>query len=145
MSKSVDLLNQLLHLHVRSLAMYVSETAFWRGAASQDADFDRALRALVLDQRTLGDRIAQAITGRYGAVRPGSYAMEFTDKQDLAVEYLLGEALNYERRALAVKQSIRQAIPAGDAEAVELVDEAIGAAKGHIESLEKLAAKPVGA
>lgn len=145
MSKSVELLNQLLHLHVRSLAAYVSETAFWRSRAEHDVEIDRALRALVFDQRAMGERIAQAITGRYGAVHPGSYPMEFTDKQDLAVEYLAGEVLNYERQALAAKQQLRQALSAGDAEAVELADEAIGAAKGHIDRLEKLAAKPVGA
>lgn len=140
-SSTVRLLNRLLTLHHRSFAQYLAEVGRWRAPGTFDDEADRAFRAIVLDHQTTARRVASAVLAAGGTIELGPFPVEFTDKNDLASDYLLGEVCESERRdAAAIEQILRQ-LPANAAEARELAEESLGAAKAHIETLQGLAAK----
>lgn len=144
MSSSVALLNRLLAIHYRSFSMYLVDAGPWRAETPLDEEAERVFHAMVFDQKGTCRRIAELVLQRHGAVHLGSYPMEFTDKNFLALDYLVGEILASQRRDLAAMQAVLFALPASDTAARELTQEAIGAAKAHIETLEGLTAKQVG-
>jgi hypothetical protein len=144
MSSSVALLNRLLAIHHRSFSMYLVDAGPWRAETPLDDEAERVFHAMVFDQKGTCRRIAELILERHGALNPGSYPMEFTDKNFLALDYLIGEMLESQRRDLTAMQAILFALPASDTAARELTQEAIGAAKAHIETLETVVAKQVG-
>ncbi|NIP84833.1 MAG: hypothetical protein GTO03_04460, partial [Planctomycetales bacterium] len=74
---SVDLLNQLLVIHYRSLPMYLLDAAPWTHRGDEPAT--EALQDIVSDQQRTCQRIADAVIQREGIVRMGDYPTEFTD------------------------------------------------------------------
>lgn len=141
MSSTVRQLNRLLTLHHRCFAQYLAEVGRWRAPGAFDDEADRAFRAVVMDHQSNARRAAAAVVAAGGAIDCGPFPMEFTDKNDLASDYLLGEVIESERRDAAVIEQILRLLPAGAAEARELAEESLGAAKAHIETLQGLAAK----
>jgi hypothetical protein len=141
MPSTVRLLNQLLTLHHRSFAQYLAEVGRWRDPIALDDETDRAFRAVVLDHQSTARRVAAAVVAAGGSIQCGPFPMEFTDKNDLASDYLLGEVTEAERRDAAEIERILRQLPASAAEARELAEESLGAAKAHIETLSALAAK----
>ena len=69
--------------------------------------------------------------------------MEFTDTHDLSLDYLLGKLAFYQKQDIA---AIEQCVPdlAGDPQGRALAEEALGTARGHLESLEELLAANAG-
>jgi hypothetical protein len=141
MPSTVRLLNRLLTLHHRSFAQYLAEVGRWRAPGAFDDETDRAFRAVVMDHQATARRTAAAITTAGGAIDCGPFPMEFTDKNDLASDYLLGEVVESERRDVVEIEQILRQLPAGAVEARDLAEESLGAAKAHIETLSALAAK----
>ncbi len=140
MSPVVRKLNRLLTIHVRSFATYQLEATPWSSGRSGDEAIARTLRDIGRDRKALADRIYTAIQDRRGAVAPGSFPMEFTDKHDLSLEWLLRELLAYQRRDTAAIEQVARTLT-DDPEAAELAQEALGTAQAHLEALESLAAK----
>jgi len=138
MSPTVALLNRLLTIHCRSLPMYLDEIGE-TGAYVTDEDAARVLRAVVLDQKNMSRRIADLILDRLGTIRVAPFPMEFTDKNDLSLDFLVREAVEDARAQIDVIQQVIFALPTNDAAARELAQESLGAAKAHVEELESLA------
>lgn len=141
MSADVELLNRLLTIHCRSLPQYLDEIGALSPAVTGDDEAARTLRAIVFDQKATAARIAELIISRHGAIRISSFPMEFTDKNDLSLEFLAVEALEPARGEVATIEQVVFALPTDDAAARELAQEALGAAKAHVEDLESLVAK----
>lgn len=140
MSPVVRKLNRLLAIHVRSFATYLLEAGPWSSGRVDDEEIARTLRNMGRDQRALAERIYAAVQDRRGPVDSGSFPMEFTDKNDLSLDWLLREVLAYHRRDLAGIEQLARSL-ADDADAEALAQEALGTAKAHLEALESLAAK----
>jgi len=138
---STDLLNRLLTIHCRSFAMYISQTGMWQNDSQFDAETARVLRAVVADQEATAARLAELITSRHEPIRMGGFPMEFTDKNDLSLDYLVGELCATARSDQAAIEQILFALPTSDAAAREAAQEALGAAKAHVEAFEAAAAK----
>jgi hypothetical protein len=120
--------------------MYLDEIGEM-GAYVDDEDAARVLRAVVVDQKNTSRRIAELILDRLGTIRVAPYPMEFTDKNDLSLDFLVREALEGSKADVDKIQQVLFALPTNDAAARELAQEALGAAKAHVEELEALATR----
>jgi hypothetical protein len=141
MSADVELLNRLLTIQWRSLPQYLDEIGALSPGMTGDDDAARTLRAIVFDQKSTATRIAELIASRHGAIRVGQFPMEFTDKNDLSLEFLAVESLELAHGEVAAIEQIVFALPTGDAAARELAQETLGAAKAHVEDLEAVVSK----
>lgn len=142
MTPTVALLNRLLTIHCRSLPMYLDQIDAWAtGAYSTDDEAGKVLRAIVASQKDTSRRIAEFILDHLGTIHVGPYPMEFTDKNDLSLDYLVREVLDDTRKQVEAIQHVIFALPSNDAAARELAQECLGAAKAHIEELEALSAR----
>ncbi len=137
--KSINILNRLLTVELRSLPQYLVSTAFWA-----DHDDEKAVQTVVRiaeDQRTMANRISQLIEKREGAVVVGEFPMEYTDLHFLALDYLIKRLIAAQRRDIGViRRSIEQL--EDDEEARELAEEILGCEQAHLEALEELVAQP---
>jgi hypothetical protein len=136
---SISTLNRLLTLHCRSLPMYLAD-ARPRIAAGEQRD-QQTVDQIVRDQQALSQRIAALILDRRGIIDTGGFSMEFTDTHMLGLEFLVRELIRYQREDIAAIERCVAAL-AADREARELAEECLGAAKGHLESLEELTKQP---
>lgn len=135
-TSSLEILNRLVVLHNRSLPRYLSEARPW--TQPRDEAAWETLLQIAADQKAVVDRLGQMILDRGGVVELGEYPLQFTAKHDLSLEFLLRELVADQRRDVAViEQSVGQL--ESDAMARAVAQEALGEAKGHLESLEGLA------
>lgn len=137
--RNIDVLNRMLAIQNRSLPMYLSYAPPWK--SERDEPAAAALANVVSLQREMAQRIAELIAARRGRLDPGDFPMEFTDTQFLALDFLLGEIIHYQKQDIAaLEQCVRQL--SGDPEARTLAEEALGAERAHLESLEGLERQP---
>ena len=138
-SETCAILNRLLVVVYRSLPMYFADVPPWSAPGSERA-FE-TLSEIVREQKSLSQRLANFILDRHCRVEMGEYPMEFTGLHDCALDYLIGRMIAYQKRDIRlIERCVEELGP--DARAKALADEALGAARGHLESLEELVAKP---
>lgn len=127
-------LNRLSVIHSRSLAMYLSYAAPWSAESNGAAD---TLKAIVADQKRIADRVGEMIVESNGDVDPGAFPMRFTSLHDLSFRFLLDKLIEHQKRDIvAIEQCTAQLTTAPLAKAV--AQDALGAAKAHLESLKEL-------
>jgi hypothetical protein len=137
-ASTIDVLNQLLVLHHRSLPMYLSYAVPWSSSEPNGTQkVSDALDRLVEDQKLYSGRIADAILDRGGRIESGGFPMEFTDLHLLSLDFLLREMIRYLRRDIETIQRCVDLLD--DPAAKDLAEEALGNAKGHLDTLEELA------
>lgn len=139
MPENVDTLNRLLQIVNRSLPMYLADADPWVADPEEPAAV--GLRNIVADQRKLAERIADEILDRREQPNPGEFPMAYTDLNDVSLDYLLGELAHRQRRDIAAIEHCVQELN-GDPRAHSLAEEALGAAKAHLEQLEELTGEP---
>lgn len=132
---TIQVLNRLVALHYRSLPMYLSyATPYWHQG---DDRARQTLDQLVADQQAMVDRLGELIIDNEGAVNYGHFPMAFTSYHDLSFDFLLDRLLEYQGRDIAaIEQCVRELNDAPLAKAI--AEEALGAAKAHLESLVEL-------
>ena len=135
-SKSVvDTLNRMLQVHYHSLPMYVAIACPWIHQGEENAI--EAVRDIVDDHRKLSRQIVEAIQQRRGLFDTGEYPIDFTDRHDLSLDFLLGDLIVHLSDDLKVIRECSAAL-AEDPAAKALADEAAGIAVGHLETLQEL-------
>ena len=92
-------------------------------------------------QDGLAERIANFISESGGLPDPGRFPIEFTDTHDLAIDFLIREAIGYQKEDIANLNECVDALRLAPA-AQSLAAEALGMAKGHLQSLEELPTNP---
>jgi hypothetical protein len=128
-------LNRLLTTLQRSLPVYLMYASPYGG----DERARTVLKQVADDEERLAGRVADYILEHYGPVELGDYPLDFPDTHDLALDYLVGKIATCQKRDVAeIENVVRQV--RGDRDAQALAEEALGAARGHLESLEELAA-----
>jgi hypothetical protein len=133
----IDVLNRLLRLLCRSLPVYLEST---RPSGPLDPrDLGHRLGVIAADQRALARRVADAISERKGQVEPGHFPVEFTAINDLALPYLVRRAIDYQKRDIEALGECVEAL-AGEPLLLPLAQEILGDARGHLETLEEMAA-----
>ena len=132
---SIDVLNRLVVIHHRSLAVYLSYASpTWHRGDERAKD---VLRLISADQQQTVDRLGEMIVELNGIVQFGGFPMTFTSYHDLSFGFLLDKLIEHQKRDVAtIRQCVSQLESAPVAKAV--AEEALGAAKGHLDSLEEL-------
>ncbi|HTN75524.1 MAG TPA: hypothetical protein VL096_09765 [Pirellulaceae bacterium] len=130
-----QVLNQVLLVHNRSLARYLHDATPWFSPGEERAH--ETLELMRRDHEAMVDRLAIFITENGGVWDMGEYPMIFTAYHDVAFDWLLPQLLTrQEKMVWFLRQCVDQLRLAPAAKA--LVEEAVGLAKGHLESLQEL-------
>jgi hypothetical protein len=132
-------LNRLLTILYRSLPMYLTDACPWTRQSDDKAV--AVLKHIVEDQKQLAGRIAQAVLRR-GPIDMGEYPVDFPDTNDLSLDYLLTKLVECQKGDIAAIERCVTDLKS-DRQAGALAEEALGAARGHLESLEELAGQRV--
>ncbi len=131
----LDLLADLVRLHRYSLVRYLRYADPY--AESEEAKL--VLRQVSDMHEGTADRLESLILERNGELPAGDFSLEYTSLHDLALAYLLPKAVEYERGIVAALRAAVDRLD-DDPEIQAVVEEALGEAKGHLESLEELQA-----
>ncbi len=134
-SNLAPILNKLLAVIGRSFPQYVRYARPYVPPGREMVL--ETICAICRDQDGLAERIGLMLAEKEFAVRPGGFSMEYTDTHDLGIDYLLSAAVKYQRQDIRVISQLveqLQLFPAGKA----LAEEALGMAKGHLETLQEL-------
>ncbi|MEX2317447.1 MAG: hypothetical protein WD669_09870 [Pirellulales bacterium] len=131
-------LNRLLTVLYRSLPMYLTFALPWTHVGDEKAV--EVLSHIVDDQRRLSTRVAHYIMEHFGPIELGEYPLDFPDTHDLAFDFLVGKLLACQKADVGAIEEIVAQLK-DDREAQALAEEALGAARGHLETLEELAAE----
>jgi hypothetical protein len=132
---TIETLNRVLVLLQRSFPQYLRYARPYIPAGREDV-MD-TIQEIVLCQDSLAERIEQYIHESGALPDPGRFPVEFTDTHDLAIDFLIREAIGYQKEDIANLQECVEQLRMAPA-AQRLAAEALGMAKGHLESLEEL-------
>lgn len=127
-------LNRLLRVLYRSLPVYLDEVRPWGDEAGETA---QVIELVAADQLRLAQRVAEAIHAFGGRVEPGSFPIEFTAKHDLDLDYLLKDIVEHFRRDVAGIEACVAEL-ACEPHLRSLAEEALGNARGHLETLREM-------
>jgi len=129
------LLNRLLAILCRSFPQYLQYARPYIPLGNEDVV--ETFQSIVADQNGLAQRISQMVSSGLSWPRCGEFPMEFTDKNDLEIDFLIRAAIAYQEQDIAaISQLVEQLQSAPAAKA--LAEEALGMAKGHLDSLQDL-------
>lgn len=134
-TESIAALNRVLGVELRSFPQYLRWSRPWvpPGHERELAGLEK----IVNEQESFAERIFDAIDEMGGLPDTGEFPMEFTDTHDLAIDYMLREAVGYARQDVAVLESAA-ATPNLAPPAAHLTTEALNMGKRHLASLESL-------
>jgi len=132
---TAQLLNRLLAIVGRSFPQYLQYSRPY--VPSGRDELTEAIDSIVSDQNTIGQRISQILLDAHAPLRTGEFPMDYTDKHDLGIEYLIEIAAEFQQQDIAsIGQIVEQLQTAPAAKA--LAEETLGMAKGHLDSLQEL-------
>ncbi len=134
---TVVLLNRLLAIVGRSFPQYLQYSRPHIGPGRNEVV--ETIQAIVDDQNVLADRITSMLFDAEAPIRSGEFPMEFTDMHDLEIDFLVNVAVAYQQQDVEQIGEIVEALQGAPA-AKSLAEEALGMAKGHLESLRELTA-----
>lgn len=135
---TVRTLNQILAIHGSSLPMYLSSAP--PHLQYGDEKVWECLRNVIDDQKTMIDKLADYVEELGGTPNHGEFPMDFTGMHDLSVEHIRQNVAERQRCELDWMEQLSESL--NDATARALAQEAIGAAKAHLESLDECASTP---
>jgi hypothetical protein len=139
-SSTAAIMNRLLALHQRSLPMFLTYAAPW--TSTHDLKAVQTLRYLVEDQKRLAARMADYMLERRWRIDNGEFPLEFTGLHDVSLEYLWQKLIDAEKSDIAAIQQCIAGL-ASDPFARALAEEALGSARGHLESLEEISPETI--
>ncbi len=137
---TIQNLNRLLAIVGRSFPQYLQ---FSRPYVPPGRDsLIEAIESIAYDQNAICERISQILVDAHAPVRTGEFPMDYTDKHDLDIVYLVGIAAEFQEQDIAsIGQLVEQLQTAPAAKA--LAEEALGMSKGHLDSLQELVSETV--
>jgi len=128
------LLNRLLAIVGRSFPQYLQYSRPYVPAGR--GSLVDTLAAVVGDQDVMVERISQMLSDANTPPRFGEFPMEYTDLHDLDIDFLFREATRYQKLDIASIGEIADQLQLAPA-AQSLAEEALGMAKGHLDSLQE--------
>jgi hypothetical protein len=136
---TLGLLNRVLVVLERSFPQYLRYARPYvpRGRAN----VMETINDVTSGQDALAERISQYIFESGGLADHGKFPIEFTDTHDLGIDFLIHSALGYQREDIANLEECVERLRTSPA-AQSLAAEALGMAKGHLESLQELPINP---
>ena len=128
---TIETLNRVLVVLQRSFPQYMRFARPYIPPGREDVM--KTVEELVIGQDSLAERIEQYVHESGGLPDPGKFPIEFTDTHDLAIDFLISEAIGYQKEDIANLQECVQRLRLTPA-AQSLASEALGMAKGQLES-----------
>lgn len=131
-TKEYEILNRVAALHHRSLPTYLTYARPWvqSGSEVKAAIIDD----IATDHHDLVQRILRVLEADDRPVMLGDFPMDYTDLNDLSLDFILQELTRYERRLLRTLEEIATWMDR-DHSSYLLVNTAIGMAMGHLDNL----------
>lgn len=136
---TVRILNQLLAIHGSSLPMYLMSARPHRQYG--DERVWEALRNVMEDQQTMIDKLAEYVESHDGTPNHGEFPMDFTGMHDLSMDHILKTVIERQKCEIEWIEHFAGMIES-DPTAKALAQEALGAAKAHVQSLEECQSAP---
>ena len=133
---TIDILNRVLVLLVRSFPQYLRFARPYIPPGRES--IMETIHEIVAGQDALAERIGQYIFESEGLPDHGKFPIEFTDTHDLEIGFLIQQAIGYQQQDIANLEECVDALRLAPV-AQSLAAEALGMAKGHLESLQELA------
>ena len=133
--ETTDVLNRVLAILQRSFPQYMRYARPYVPPGREKV-MD-TIHEIVAGQDALAQRVSETIFASGGLPDPGEFPIEFTDTHDLAIDFLIQAAINYQMQDIAELEQCVEALRLAPA-AQSLAAEALGMAKGQLESLEEL-------
>jgi hypothetical protein len=140
--ETIDVLNRVLAILERSFTQYLRYAKPYVPPGREDVE--QSLIDIVAGQDALAERVTQMISEAGGLPDNGKFPIEYTDSHDLAIDYLLQEAIDGQKQDITDLSQCVDALRLSPS-AQSLASEALGQAKGNLETLEDLARRPPGA
>lgn len=128
----IHLLNRVLAVLCRSFPQYMRYARPY--VPPERREQLEVIEAIALDEDVMAERISTMIIDADGLPRTGEFPMQFTDLHDLDLDYLLRAAVRYQEQDVATIQGLVERLQTAPA-AKALAEEALGLAKGHLDSL----------
>jgi hypothetical protein len=135
-----NLLNHLLAVVGKSFPQYLRYSRPYLPLGREGVM--EIVQTIVHDQDVFTDRIREMVNDLGYPVQRGEFPMAFTDTHDLGIDYQLTVAIEYQEQDIETIGRIvsqLQLVPAAKA----LAEEALGMAKGHLDTLQELAVPQV--
>lgn len=132
---AVDTLNRVLAILRRSFVQYARHARPYIPRGRERAM--ETIYKIADEQDALAERVSHEIAESGALPDSGEFPMEFTDTHDLDFDYLIRAAIGYQQQDIADLKECAESLQLAPA-AKSLVEEALGMAKGHLESLEEL-------
>jgi hypothetical protein len=136
---TIEILSRVLALMQRSFPQYLRYARPHIPPGREN--IMQTINEIVAGQNALADRIGQYIFESGGLPDTGKFPIEFTDTHDLEVEFLIHESIGYQKEDIANLEKYAEQLRLAPA-AQSLAAEALGLAKGHLESLQELPIDP---
>jgi hypothetical protein len=136
---TIEALNRVSVLLQKSFPQYLQYARPYIPAGRETVS--EIINDIVTGQNGLAERIANFISESGGLPDPGRFPIEFTDTHDLDIDFLVREATCYQKEDIANLEECVEQLRLAPA-AQSLAAEALGMAKGHLESLEELPTRP---
>jgi hypothetical protein len=135
-NESIALVNRLLAIYCRSLPQYLQWSRPHVAPGQEEAL--ETIADVARDQDALADRLSAMVIDAGSLPHTGEFPMEFTDLHDLDLGFLVAEAASYQAEDVAMIQALVDKAAAWPA-VRSIAEEALGMAKGHLETLTELA------
>jgi hypothetical protein len=138
-TETTDVLNRVLAILERSFTQYLRYARPYVPPGREN--IAQSLAEIVAGQDALALRVSQMISEAGGLPDNGDFPIEYTDSHDLSIDYLVQEAIDGQRQDIADLSRCVEALRLAPS-AQSLASEALGLAKGNLETLEELARRP---
>jgi hypothetical protein len=138
-SDTIDVLNRVLAILERSFPQYLTFARPYIPAGREDVM--RTIQEIVAGQDRLAERVSQQVFDSGGLPDHGDFPIEFTDTHDLAIDFLIAEAIRCLQDDVKDLEQCAESLRSSPA-AQSLAAEALGMTKGHLERLKELPINP---
>jgi bacterioferritin (cytochrome b1) len=101
----------------------------------------QTLQDIAIAEESLAHQVSDEIIALGGRPDSGDFSMDFTDTHDLGIDYMVAEAIGYQKQDLAELEVCVERL-AGAPAAHALVEEVLNLARRHLQHLEELPIRP---
>jgi bacterioferritin (cytochrome b1) len=136
---AIDLLNQVLAMLRKSFPQYARYSRPYIPAGHEQAW--RTIKDIATAEESLAHQVSDEILSMGGLTYSGDFPIDFTDTHDLGIDYMIAEAVGYQRQDIAKLEAIIEGLKSTPS-AHAVVEEILNVAKRHLKTLEELHAKP---
>src|SRR5262245_19533731 len=138
---TIIVLNRVLEILERSFPQYLRYARPYIPPGREN--IMQTIEQIAAGQDALAERVSQHIFESSGLPDHGDFPIEFTDTHDLAIDFLLQEAIDCVKQDVGNLEESVDTLRLAPA-AQSLASEALGMTKGHLELLQKLASGSAG-